>query len=94
MADDLATPKASEDEVIDLDHIHTEHTPSDLFKVGLVYGLGGGGVTAVIGVRFLVFGSGSQDHAAGIMFFVVSALMLFAGVWCHVKRFRMLKNKV
>ncbi|HNU69683.1 MAG TPA: hypothetical protein PLB35_11295 [Myxococcota bacterium] len=93
MADDRATSGVTEAETIDLDNIHTDHTPSDLFKVGFVYGLGGGGVTAIIGVRFLVFGNGAQEHAAGIMFFVVSALMLFAGVWCHVKRFRMLRNK-
>lgn len=66
------------------------HSPRDLAIVGLTYALGGGGVNAIIGVRFLM-GESRQETAAAIMFFVVSALMVSAGAWCWVKRARLLK---
>ena len=61
MADDRATSGVTEAETIDLDNIHTDHTPSDLRRLCLWAWCGG--VTAIIGVRFLVFGNGAQEHA-------------------------------
>lgn len=86
---DVTTPDAGTP-ALDMTKILAPHSPRDLLIVGLVYALGGGGVNAIVGVRFLM-GKTSQEFAAAIMFFVVSALMVVAGVWCQVKRARLLK---
>lgn len=75
---------------MDMKKILATHSPRDLLIVGLVYALGGGGVNVLVGVRFLM-GESSQETAAAVMFFVVSALMVTAGAWCWVKRARLLK---
>jgi hypothetical protein len=85
----------SEDDVVD---VQSAHKPSDLLRVGLVYWLGGGGVLATIGARFWFFSAAVKDtpawildRNAGIMFFIFSGLISIGGIWCLIKRARLLK---
>ncbi len=75
---------------LDMTKIMATHSPRDLLLVGFAYAAGGGGVNAIIGARFLM-GETRQETAAAVMFFVVAGLMAFAGVWCWVKRARLLR---
>lgn len=85
---DVNTPVPKRE--IEMDKILATHSPRDLLIVGLVYAFGGGGVNAIIGVRFMM-GETRQETAAGIMFFVVAGLLVVAGTWCLIKRARLLK---
>jgi hypothetical protein len=85
----------SEDDVVD---VQSAHKPSDLLRAGLVYSLGGGGILAFIGGRFMFFSAAVKDSPAwvldrnaGIMFFVFAGLIAVGGIWCLIKRARLLK---